>query len=359
MTVNTDPNPVKNRVETISEFLEPFNEKVEKAQRIILFLHKSPDLDSAGANFGISNYLKTFNSNAEIIILSSDKPSQNLLHQINRDLQEKFEIIDPSLFEYKEGDLAISIDFSDFSRCTRNNEYKLPTFVDQAILDHHVIPEFDDKLNFISTDFMSSSTMVYNLYKEKGIKIPQREFDFLVLGLLGDSGFLRFRDRNFLMSLELVASYVKNYGEKGYFDTIENLESNKAIEEFILSGIYLNNLKYEKGADYAYTTLTMDERREKGIADDFAEITNGAMHIRNIEKTKFTFSVVQDKKEANKYNLSFRTCAGSDFVVREIAQKLGGGGHPKAAGGQIEATNIQEAIEKVKAAINELNGIRA
>ena len=69
MTVNTDPNPVKNRVETISKFVEPFNEKVEKAQRIILFLHKSPDLDSAGANFGISNYLKTFNSKAEIIIL--------------------------------------------------------------------------------------------------------------------------------------------------------------------------------------------------------------------------------------------------------------------------------------------------
>jgi nanoRNase/pAp phosphatase (c-di-AMP/oligoRNAs hydrolase) len=46
-------------------------------------------------------------------------------------------------------------------------------------------------------------------------------------------------------------------------------------------------------------------------------------------------------------------------VVREIAQKLGGGGHPKAAGGQIEALNIEEAIEKVKAAINELNGLRA
>ncbi|NBO17506.1 MAG: hypothetical protein EBV07_01280 [Proteobacteria bacterium] len=67
----------------------------------------------------------------------------------------------------------------------------------------------------------------------------------------------------------------------------------------------------------------------------------------------------EDKHEKNKFNISFRSCTGSNFEVRSIAERLGGGGHPAAAGVQIEAVDMKEAIERVRSAIHELNELRA
>lgn len=354
----TDPQPeIKNKCETIKDFFPLFNEKIKKAKRVVLMLHKSPDLDSAGSNFGIRGYLKEINPEIEIKIISADKPSSNISDFITKESDVPLEIIDPATFNFSSGDLAVSIDFADISRATRQ-EFKIPNQIDQTIIDHHVIPAIEDKLNFINTGFMSSSSIVFYLYKEAEIKIPRKDFEFLILGLLGDSGFLRFRDKNFLSTLEIIANFCKNYDTGTYFDIIEYLESNKSPEEFILQGIYLSNLVYDKDKNYAYTHMMLEERKSRGVPVDYVEVINGAMSIRNIGNAEFVFSVNEDKKEANKYNISFRTCSGSKYVVRTIAEKLGGGGHPSAAGVQIDASSMQDAIERVKSAINELNGLR-
>jgi len=360
MTINTDipADLPKNRYENISEFREVFNEKVKKAKRAIMFTHKSPDMDSVGSNFGLVEYLKTLNPDLEIKIISADSLSKNISEFTNRsDTQITF--MDPSTFGYLPGDLAISIDFADFTRTTRNLDFKLPVFVDQAIMDHHVVPAINDKPNFISKDNISSSTIVYKLYKDAQIELPKESFEFLILGILGDSGLLRFKDKNFLDSLDIIKDYCERFGSDGYFQIIEAIEANKPSEELSLQQIFLKNYQFDKNGKFMFTTITLQERADAGIAADYADITNGAMLIRNYEGALFTFCISEDKYEENKFNISFRSCTGSNFEVRSIAEKLGGGGHPAAAGVQISAENIEDAIGKVRTAIHELNELRA
>ena len=102
--------------------------------------------------------------------------------------------------------------------------------------------------------------------------------------------------------------------------------------------------------------MTSNERGESGVSHTFSETTNGANLIRNIEKTKFVFSVTQDLLNPNLFNISFRSCAGWNFPVRDMAIKLGGGGHLLAAVAQIESENISTAINLVLTCIHELNG---
>jgi len=342
-----------NRFESISEFRNVLNKKVLSAKRVILFFHKSPDMDSVGSNFGFIEYLKTINPEVSIEIISSDPLAKNISEFTKRS-ENQISFQDPSTFEYLQGDLAVSIDFADFSRTNRAKEFKLPDFIDQAIIDHHVVPAIEDRANYISKDNISCSTIIYKLYKDADIELSKASFEFLILGILGDSGLLRFKDKNFLDSLEIITDYCKRFGSEGYFQIIEAIEANKPAEELSLQQIYLRNYIFNKDGRYMYTSITLKEREEAGIAPDYADITNGAMLIRNYVGALFTFCISEDKYEKNKFNISFRSCTGSNYEVRPIAEKLGGGGHPAAAGVQISADSMENAVEIVKNVIEGL-----
>ncbi len=342
---------------SLPEFSQNIQKKIQLAKRVILFLHKSPDLDSIGSNFGFVDYIKNLNSTAEIIILSTDIPSESLNLIINNYSEINLSIIEVANFEFQNGDLSVSIDFSEIHRASRVEGFIIPEFVDQAIIDHHVIPEIKSKLNFIETQNISASTIIFKLYKEAKIEISLNTYKFLIFGILGDSGSLRYKDNNFLTSLEIIREFCEKYGTINYFEIVEMMERNMPVQEYILEGIYLNNLVYDEEKKYAYTYMTLEDRQKKGIPTHYVEFLNGATVIKNIGLSNFTFSVTEDKKEANKFNLSFRSCSGTGFVVRDIAAKLGGGGHLAAAGAQIEAKSLNEALERVKTAIHELDAI--
>jgi len=340
--------------QNLPDFAKLLSEEIIKATRVILFLHKSPDLDSIGSNIGFLNFVYNYDSKKEVVILSKDEPSTSRLLKIREVTDGLLNIIDPQNYEFKTGDLAVFIDFPDISRTTNNKEFTLPSFVSKAVIDHHVPQGELSKMEYVSTSNLSASSIVYELIQNNSIELKKEYFEFILIGMLGDSGFLKFRDQKFIQSLGIIQKYCEMFGNDNYFKVIDYLEQNKPLEEYNLQKIYLNNLIFKN--NFAYTSMTAEERDKMGVAHNFSETTTGAGLIRNIEKTKFVFSVTQDILDKNLYNISFRSCAGSNFVVREIAQKLGGGGHPAAAGAQIEAEDMTNAINLVLSAVNELNG---
>ena len=343
---------------SLPEFTKKFIDKIKKSKRVILFLHKSPDLDSIGSNFGVLQFVQNFNSQIEIVIISVDELSTNLKNIIKKYSNYEPQIIDPHNFVYNPNDLAVFIDFAEIHRASRIEEAKLPDFVDRTIIDHHVLPEFENILNFIDTQNISASRIVHQIYNQENLEISKESYIFQILGILGDSGFLRFKDKNFTQSLDVIKSYCEKFGTDEYFNLIAEIEKNMPVEEFLLEGIYLSNLNYDEINKYAYTTMTLNEREKRGVSRDYSEFLNGATTIRNVGNSLFTFSITEDKKEKNKFNISFRACSGTGFNVRDIATKLGGGGHIAAAGAPLEASSMEEAIERVRSAINELNELR-
>jgi len=335
-------------------FSQKLKEKISKSKRVILFQHKHPDLDSIGSNIGFINYIKYFNSQAEIFVLSADEPSRNMYERIKKVIPEHFIVIDPSKFDYSNDDVLVFIDFADISRASRFPEFEIRNSGNIFVMDHHVVtPKYEN--SYIETQNQSASSIVYEILALENIKIEKTNYEFIIMGILGDSGFLRYRDNKFTQTLGIINRFINEFGASSYYEIIESLEQSRPLEEYNLQKVYLNNLVFKE--DYAYTSITNEERVNAGVSHNFSETTNGAVLIRNIESTKFVFSVTQDLNFSDKFNISFRTCSGSNYIVRELAEKLGGGGHAFAAGAQITASNMESAINLITSAINEFNRI--
>ncbi len=342
--------------ETLNPKLEIFSkrlkEKISASNRVILFLHKSPDLDSIGSNVGILNYIFHFNPNAEVLILSTDEPSRNMYEKLKMIVPEHFLIMDPSKFDFKNDAVLIFIDFADISRATKFPEFTLPNHLNVFVLDHHLVTSKYEN-SYIEPLNQSASSLVYEILDLEKIEIEKTNYEFIIYGILGDSGFLRYKDNKFTQTLGIISKFITKYGTDSYYKIIESLEQSRALEEYNLQKVYLNNLVFKD--KFAYTFITNALREEAGVSHAFSETTNGAVLIRNIENTKFVFAVTQDLTFEDRFNISFRTCSGSNFVVRELAEKLGGGGHAFAAGAQVKASNIESAINLVISAINEFS----
>lgn len=342
----------ENSNQKLEIFSHKLKEKISQAKRVILFQHKNPDLDSLGSNIGFLNYIYHFNPQAEAFILSTDEPSKNMFERVKKIIPEHFIIIDPSQFDFQNDDVIVFIDFAEISRATKFGEFEIRNSQNVFVLDHHLVtPKYEN--SYIEPNNQSASSLVYELLALEGIEIQKTNYEFIIIGILGDSGFLRYRDNKFTQTLGIINRFINQFGTSSYYEIIESLEQNRPLEEYNLQKIYLNNFVYRD--KFAYTSITNEERAQAGVSHAFSETTNGAVLIRNLEKTKLVFAVTQDLDFEDKYNISFRTCAGSTFSVRDLAQKLGGGGHAFAAGAQVKATSMDSAINLVISAINEFS----
>ena len=338
----------------LPEFTQELINQIKNSNRVILFLHLSPDLDSIGSNIGFLNFIENVNPTIETKILSKDEPSENIYLKIKELTGNKLEIADPQSYKYEEGDLAIFIDFPEIQRTTNNKDFKLPEYVKTATIDHHVFETEPPFLNYIETKNLSAASLVYEINRQANFVLKKDYFEFILMGMLGDSGFLKHRDQKFVQSLSIIQKYCEEFGNENYFKIIDFLESHKPLEEYNLQKVYLNNLVYKN--NFAYTSMTNNDRKNAGVSHTFSETTNGASLIRNIGESKFVFSVTQDLDDENLYRVSFRSCLGENFQVRDMAVKLGGGGHLLAAGAQFEASNVESAINLVLQTVHELNG---
>lgn len=110
----------------------------------------------------------------------------------------------------------------------------------------------------------------------------------------------------------------------------------------------LKNEIVSKAENYrnGYAIAILDEvdyNIEESVAK--AEIANELINIKDV-KASFVIS-----KEEDKYAISSRSI--DDVNVQVLMEKLGGGGHRSSAGAVIEAESFEDAVNKVKAVIDE------
>jgi len=336
---------------TLIDFSNKLNKEILNSKRILMFFHENPDLDSVGSNYSLYDYCLRVNPSANVEIYSVDNPNLNLRELISTYSNKNYQILDPSKIDYLEGDLILMVDYSEIKRTTKNPDFVLPNFVKIASLDHHIVKP-SHELFYLNYDNQSACSIVYELFKLNNFEISENTFRFIVMGIIGDSGYFRHKDTKFTQTIDCIKEMVTKFGPESYYELINNLEKSQPVEEFYIKKVFLKNLVFKE--NYAYTSISNKEREENNIPTDYTAINGGSNFIKNIGNTKFVFSVSQDTLKDNLYNISFRSCSGTGFFVRPIAEKLGGGGHNEASGAQIICESIDQAINLVLSAIDEL-----
>lgn len=246
----------------------------------------------------------------------------------------------PSKSQLPQRSMVILLDCSSLSRSGLPVEdLEIPLMV----IDHHASGEAAQDLAWIDPSSPSTTLLIQRLMEAAGFEITKQEAQWLFLGFATDTGFFRHLEENCRESLETVARLAQ-WGINPSL-TYRRMTGGKdlASQKLVARGIeraqsYYNGnllLTWETQADFHELNLTS---RDSGTLYQILQTIGGCQVI-----------ILLKELEDNQVSVSFRS--STDLNVGEIAQSLGGGGHPKASG-----CTLQGSLNEVKEQMLELFG---
>lgn len=286
---------------------------LKTAKKVAIFAHTEPDFDAIGSALALKSALNLINVKADYIC--SEVQTQTAISFFGENFAT-------TKFDEKQYDTFISVDNPSKSRCEHANVFNCSS--NSIVLDHHKNIDLNGKYNYIDTTKSSCCQIVFDLLLKGKYKINETIASYLFAGLAADTG--SFIHSNTTQGSFLAAYKLKLLGANSdkfneiFYKSITEKEIN--IKKFIY-----DNYKIQNGIVFCLISYD-DMKKLKANKRDFSQVSS---ELNKLDKAKIAFSIVE--KEKNMYYVSFRSKIG--FPVREIAEKLGGGGHLYACASKI------------------------
>ena len=292
-------------------------EKLKHAQKIALTAHINPDGDAIGSVLAMLQILRAMNK--KVFAYIDDKLPKNFLS-----LPFAEEIKRPQENEKISADLVVILDTAP------DRIGKVLELTNAPILniDHHITNKNEENFLYVDAAAAATCEIIFRLTKILDVKISEDIAICLYTGLATDTGFFNYsntKPATFRAAAELVECGVKPNL------IAENLEKRTALAVKVISAA-LQTTKLFYGGKVA--GMFVDEKLAKQT-----DTTEGLIDlIRVIDGVEVAFLLTEKGK--NFCRVSMRS---KNVNVSEIAQKLGGGGHVRAAG-----CTINESFEDAK-----------
>ena len=295
--------------------LDNIIEVINKAQKIGIFTHESPDGDAIGSSLGLYLGLKQLKKNVDII---ADDYSRCFNFLPNREEIKKN--------SEKEYDVAIALDCA-----TRGRLYDPKESFDNSkvtvSIDHHSSNTYFAKYNYVEENSPAAAKTLIKILKRLNVSINLEVGTCLMAGIITDSGGFRYNtvdDETFEFAAQMLDVGV-NISDI-YYRTFDV----KTKAQFELSSIATSRLKFYSNNRIALTYVTQkDLEKVNATVGDHEGIVNVGRNIEGVE-----VSIFLREDEDGTYKVSLRS---NDSVnVSDIAEVFEGGGHDRAAGCTID-----------------------
>lgn len=295
--------------------LDNIIEIINRAQKIGIFTHMSPDGDAIGSSLALYLGLKQLKKDVDVI---ADEYSRCFNFLPYRD-----DIKSKSNEVY---DLAIVLDCASQGRLFDPNDSFNKSTITVAI-DHHSSNTYFAKYNYVEDNSPATCKTLIKILRRLNIVINKEVGTCLMAGIITDSGGFRYStvdDETFEFAAEMLDVGV-NISDI-YYRTFDV----KTKAQFELSSIATSRLKFYNKDRIAVTYVTEKDLSKVGaMPGDHEGIVNVGRNIEGVE-----VSIFLREDEDDTYKVSFRS---NDYVdVSEVASVFGGGGHNRAAGCVIE-----------------------
>ena len=186
----------------------------------------------------------------------------------------------------------------------------------------------------------------YHLINALGVPVTKEIATCLYVAIVTDTG--GFRYQNTTRETFEIAGMLTDLGANPW-EIAELVFETRSVSSLLLLGKVLTTLKLYHGGKLATVVVTKEMMASSGASPGDTEgIIGYPRSIAGVEVSLF-FREIEDGKA---FHVSFRSRSKVD--VADIAVKLGGGGHPRAAGALVEGT-LQEVTDKVMRLLDELN----
>ncbi|MGI6211236.1 MAG: DHH family phosphoesterase [Anaerovoracaceae bacterium] len=304
--------------------------ELERAGTILLFTHQNVDGDAIGAASALCRVLRGLGKTCFIL------PDEELPEYL-RFLDDGFCTQDESVVA--DPDVTMCVDCSEPGR--------FPTHVDKfykgkvtICIDHHRTDEPFCQLNHIDPGAAATSELIFALIKEMGWELDRAESEAIFAGITTDTG--NFQYSNTTKKTHQIVCELYDHGiDASRVST--NLYECVKPERFRVRAKILDTMEILADGRLAIACATQQMLKETGaVMSDTEGAVSDLRSIRGV-----AVAVMLKEGEDGKTFVSLR--AKGDADVLGIAQKLGGGGHTKAAGCTLNKS-LQESYEEVKRA---------
>lgn len=290
---------------------------VEKAAGLLLDMdnvgiltHQNPDGDTLGSGFGLCYALQSLGKKAKVLC-SDEIPARYAFLQSQQ--QSDFEV-----------DSYVAVDVADPALLG-----SLQPLADQCQLciDHHVTnKQFANQTLLDSTAAATAQIMVL-VCRQMGVHITPQIASCLYTGICTDTGCFKYQNTT-SQTLRLAADLIDLQAD---FVNINRLMfDTKTKQRFLAEGTVISEMEYFADGKIALAVLPMKLIQSLGLTPlDFDGISGLPRQVEGVE-----IGITIREKQAGVYKIS---CRSSQYVdVSKMCSEVGGGGHMRAAGCQIE-----------------------
>ncbi|MBZ4654478.1 MAG: phosphoesterase RecJ-like protein [Peptococcaceae bacterium] len=288
-----------------------FYAHIRDKKKIYVLIHEKPDGDCLGTALGLSLFLKGLGYEAAILH-PAPIPSVYTFLPGQQHLKLWKDVLPAHA-------LYVCVDCADWER----TGYPMPENPYVINIDHHVSNVYYGNLNLVETSAAATGEIVYKMLKSSGIVIDPEVATCLYVALITDTGSFSYSNTT-AESLKIGSELVMMGAN---IDTIrQNLYEKRPFAELLIVKLSLNNLFLAANGKIIAAAISYEEMRAYDLLD--ADTDGLISMLRAVEGVEV--ALLLKEFTPGQIKVSLRSKLTCD--VNLLAQKFGGGGHPRAAG---------------------------
>ncbi len=307
---------------TLDEILK----QIQKAEKIVILTHESPDGDAVGSSLAMKLILEKLEKNADVII-----PEYSRLFNFLPSAEKI--MIDSEIKNY---DLAISVDCATLKRMAKKEYFE--NAKSTIVIDHHGSNTMYGDLNYVNPASPACCEVIAGMVKYYEIDITKDIGTCLMTGIITDTGGFRhvgITPETFEFTADLIRLGVD------VPDIYKRTLNTKTRANFELSKRVMDRMEILEDGKVTFTYMNKQDEEEVGAEPgDHEGLVEIGRDIEGVEVSIF----IRQKENEDAYKVSMRS--GNKVNVSDICFLFGGGGHPRAAGALIQG-NVEQVKEKL------------
>ena len=330
------------------EKIQKVKKYIEKADKITIVTHVSPDGDALGSSLGLYHFLATFEKENVAVIVPNEFPSFYRWMPGSKDIivYEKYPDFAAQLI--KESDVIFCLDFNEPKRVEKLAPVLLEAEGRKVMIDHHLCPSDFCRVTISYPQISSTSEMIFRLIcRMSYFDLMTKECaECIYTGMMTDTGSFTYNSNQpeiYVIISELIK---KGIDKDRIYRQVNQVYSESRLR--MMGYVLYEKMKVYKTENSALITLSAEElKRFEYVPGDTEGFVNMPLSINGVSFSCF----LRENKEYIKVSLR----SVGDFPCNKFAAKyFNGGGHKNASGGEFFGS-LDEAVAVFEQGLSEFN----
>ena len=317
----------------------------ERADKIVIVSHVSPDGDAIGSSLGLWHFLNSQDKTVHVIVPNAFPdflkwmPGAKEIIQYNRYKEFADKLI-------MEADVICCLDFNVLSRIDEMEEIVRVSPGRKMMVDHHLYPGDFARIVISHPQISSTSELVFRLICQLGnfSDITKEAAECIYTGMMTDTGGFTYNSNDREIYLIIGELLSKGIDKDEIYRNVFNTHSEGRLR--LMGYVLYEKMQVFPLFNSALITLSREEQQKfqykKGDTEGFV---NMPLSMKNI-----CFSVfLREDTEKDMIKVSLRSVG--TFPCNQVAAEFfNGGGHLNASGGEFYGP-MEEAVALFKQAL--------